>query len=130
MSELMAHFTIWDRFVNTQGILGKIISCDLFLEFWNKTAKTIIRAYGLRNLTEEKLMDIGASISTVNTMVTNMVRQCSVTESHGLNSRHKRNVKKEKELMDYFELREVLTDKSRKCPRNISKAFQPIPSLH
>ena len=34
---------IWSRFVNTKGLPGKNIPCDIHMEHLNKTLKTIVR---------------------------------------------------------------------------------------
>jgi hypothetical protein len=58
----------YNRFVNQRGGLGKCIPMDLMLKFWNKLAKVLLAAVGYRNLTPQKIIDIGASISTIHSI--------------------------------------------------------------
>ena len=88
LSERLAYETKHNRFVNTYGLVGGCIPMDLCLEFWNKTAKDILLAIGYRNLTKERLMEIGLSIETIHRVKDNMRHSLGVINSRGRRDRY------------------------------------------
>jgi len=89
----------YNRFVNQRGGLGKCIPMDLMLEFWNKLAKVLLAAVGYRNLTPQKIRDIGASISTMYSINNNLYRALGIRAGRGARDRHEPCVADEVKIM-------------------------------
>lgn len=55
---------LWDRSVNTRGIDGANIPCDLFMEHLNRRLKTVIRSMGA-NMSPNSIKKAGKAIAPV-----------------------------------------------------------------
>ena len=63
-STRLAEQVKWCRFINTQGLPGHNISCDLDLEHLNRVAKIAIDGLG-SNKTDKAIQRIGRAVGTV-----------------------------------------------------------------
>ena len=55
---------LWSRCVNTRGIQGANIPCDLFMEHLNRRLKNVIHSMGA-NVTPKAIVKAGRAIGTV-----------------------------------------------------------------
>ena len=67
LSPQLAHQVLWDRFVNTKGVPGRNIPCDLYNEHVVRLVKQVISSMGA-NLTEKALQRAAQSVSTLHSV--------------------------------------------------------------
>jgi hypothetical protein len=101
----------YNRFVNQRGGLGKTIPMNLMIEFWSKLAKGLYQAVGYQNLTPQRIKGIGASISTIYSINTNLYRALGIREGRGARDRHEPCVVEEVKIMGKLERSGFLTGK-------------------
>ena len=69
-SPRQSHQLMWSRFVNTHGLSGHNIECDLHMEHLNRLCKTSIKSMGA-NKTEKAIQHASKAISSTSAIVDN-----------------------------------------------------------
>ena len=75
----------WSRFVNTHGLPGHNISCDLHIEYLNRVAKTAIEGLGA-NKSEKAIKRVGKAIGTLTDSLDNYDKVNNVPAESGAHS--------------------------------------------
>ena len=91
LSPHLAHYILWDRFINTKGGMGGNIPCDLHNEHMNKLLKGVIANMG-SNLTEVALRRAAQSVSFIQAICHKFDRSSGVpfgTHAHSTRSDEK-----------------------------------------
>ena len=73
---------IWDRFINTQGIRGRNISCDLYMEHLNRVVKEAVKSKG-SNKTAAVFKRVVQAIGTIEPVISNFDSDNSVSAPVG-----------------------------------------------
>ena len=73
---------IWSRFINTHGIRGRNIPCDLHQEHLNRICKRAVGTLG-SNKTEEALTRLGKTLWTLDPVLEQFDRETHVTDCNG-----------------------------------------------
>ena len=82
---LLAEQLKWSRFVNTHGLPGHNISCDLHIEHLNRVAKTAIEGLGA-NKSEKGIKRVGKAIGTLTDSLGNYDKVNNVPAESGAHS--------------------------------------------
>ena len=75
---------LWSRFINTHGVRGRNIPCDLFMEHLNRALKSLV-ALGA-NKTEKAIVRVGKCIGTVIDVLNNFDSDNDVQSDSGWRS--------------------------------------------
>ncbi len=75
----------WSRFINTHGLPGHNISCDLHIEHLNRLAKTAIQGLGA-NKSEKAIQRVGKAIGTLTDTLENFDKVNNVPAESGAHS--------------------------------------------
>lgn len=87
-SPRLSHQLIWSRCINTRGIAGHNIPCDLFMEHLNRLCKEAIA--GLRaNKSEKAIIRIGKAIGTLHPVLDQFDAVNAVASLSGIHSQPK-----------------------------------------
>ena len=81
-SKRQAHQLIWSRFVNTQGLPGRNIPCDLYMEHLNRVLKEAVAGPGA-NKTPNALVRVGKVIEIIDCVAKSFDEEHSLGEHSG-----------------------------------------------
>ncbi len=76
----------WSRFVNTRGLPGHNISCDLHMEHMNKLVKTSIEGLGA-NKAQKSIIRCGKMVGTLESTLDTFDKDNDVTKAHGVHAK-------------------------------------------
>ena len=85
LSPRQAHQLIWSRFVNTTGLAGRNIACDLHMEHLNHLCKEAVRGLGA-NQTPTAITRVGKCIGVLRPFLENYDETTSIPAQSGRHS--------------------------------------------
>ena len=85
LSQRQAHQLIWSRFVNTTGLPGRNIACDLHMEHLNRVCKEAVCGLGA-NKTPKAITRIGKCIGVLMPVLENYDKGISISAQSGRHS--------------------------------------------
>ena len=116
----LANQVKWSRFVNTSGLPGRNISCDLFMEHLNRQVKQSIMGLGA-NKSEEAIITVGKAIGTISDTLHTFDSELEVSKDSG---KHTKN-SNQKDL--HTVIRQLCeADVFNKANKNINKSFSNL----
>ena len=86
LTERQSAQLLYGRFINTQGIIGRNIPCDLHLEHLNKVCKACIRDLGA-NKKESNITKVAKCIGTIDSILTKFDSENNISVGHGSHAR-------------------------------------------
>lgn len=85
LSPRQSHQLLWSRFVNTSGLPGRNIACDLHMEHLNRLCKDAMCGLGA-NKTLKAITRIGKCIGVLKSVLENYDETTTITEQSGKHS--------------------------------------------